>query len=91
MNTRRVAAIAFVVALVALAGCMGGGDAPNAERNTNASTTGTAVYDDVTTSNDVVRFVDREAGVVCYYYAHPDSYAGQGGLSCVPMNQTDLN
>lgn len=34
---------------------------------------------------NIERYVDEEAGVVCWLYA-----GYQGGLSCLPIDQTDL-
>lgn len=39
---------------------------------------------------DVERFVDRDAGVVCWTFNDHDAYAGAGGLSCLPLEETDL-
>ncbi|AGM11553.1 hypothetical protein M199_gp113 [Halogranum tailed virus 1] len=87
---RKVFAICLVAGMLLLAGCTGGGSTPEPSDSSDVTDSGSIVYDGVQTSNDVVRFVDHEAGVVCYYFAHPDGYAGQGGISCVPLNQTNL-
>lgn len=41
-------------------------------------------------SGDIVRFNDDEAGVTCWLLVDSSVYAGQGGLSCLPTNETDL-
>jgi hypothetical protein len=37
---------------------------------------------------DIYRYIDREAGVVCYKY--DSAKYQQGGLSCLPLDQTRL-
>lgn len=68
-----------LIALVLLAGCLGGGT-PSDE----------AQREDV--SDHVERFVDNDAGVVCWIYSDgsvaPEGQAG--GISCIPLEQTDL-
>lgn len=37
------------------------------------------------------RFIDYEAGVVCYVYDNkPDSYAGKAGIACLLITETKL-
>lgn len=87
MAMKRLTIIA-VVLLVGLAGCTGGGT--DATDNSDVTGDGAIVFDDVGTGDNVIRFIDREAGTVCYYFAHPDGYAGQGGLSCMPIENTNF-
>lgn len=87
---RTTIALIAVVLLAGLAGCVGGDNSPDKEQNTEATTNGTIVYDGVETSDEVTRFVEAEAGVVCYYFAYPAIEAGQGGISCLPINDTAL-
>jgi len=76
---RTTIAVIAVVLLAGLAGCVGGEDPNNSGEERN----GTVI------DGEVTRFVDTEAGVVCYKY-EDDSWE-QGGISCVPLEQTDLD
>ena len=38
------------------------------------------------TGNSVERYIDKEAGVVCWVYTAPY----RGGLDCMPLNETLL-
>lgn len=78
-----------VIGLAALAGCLQDDGTPP-EQNTEASTNGVVVHESLETGEGVVRFVDEEAGVVCYGFAQNTGYDGQGGLSCLPLNETSL-
>lgn len=79
---RRVLAVIAVVLLAGLAGCVGGG-AEDVERPEED-----VEYESVEVHTDTTRFIDREAGVVCYKYGSP-SY-DEAGISCLPIDQTDL-
>lgn len=89
---RTTIAIVAVVLLAGLAGCTGSsGEEPT-------STPAPAETGEETTlegQEDVTRFVDAEAGVVCYKFdAEGASASGAGwnsGISCVPLNQTELS
>ena len=88
---RTTLAVIAVVLLAGLAGCIGGGDSgPEPSENTDASTQGEIVYENPPEGDGVIRFVDSEAGVVCYVFARGDGYDGQGGLSCVPIEDTNF-
>lgn len=95
-NRRSLAVIALAI-LAGLAGCVGGDSGPEPSENTNASTQGEIILSESGhyTSGDstVTRFVDREAGVVCYKYDDKmgGEYGHAGGLSCLPIEQTDLD
>ena len=41
-------------------------------------------------SVNVVRFVDEEAGVVCWMFSCHIGYAGSGGITCLPVDETTL-
>ena len=79
-----------MVATGSIAGCLGGGQEQKQD-NSDSSSEGVVVYKDVPDSGDVVRFVDREAGTVCYYFSKDGGYDGQGGLSCVPIEDTNFS
>lgn len=89
---RTTIAVIAVVLLAGLAGCTGSGpsDADPSAQDTESTNAGTIVYENPPEGEGVIRFVDREAGVVCYVFARGDGYDGQGGLSCVPLNDTAL-
>ena len=36
------------------------------------------------------RYYDAEAGVVCWWFAYDGGYNGEGGLSCLPISDTNL-
>lgn len=40
--------------------------------------------------NGVYRFIDNEAGVVCWIYLNSVDNADRGGISCLPINYTRL-
>lgn len=88
---RLVLAFLAVALLTAMTGCIG---APQADPSNNSDATagdGEIVYDkEVPHDEGVVRFVDGEAGVVCYAFSQHGGYDGQGGLSCVPLSETNL-
>jgi hypothetical protein len=87
-SSGRIAIALIGVALLAgLAGCAGEPH-PTTDKSPSVTGDGTVVYENG--DEDVVRFVDREAGTVCYYFSSVDVDAGQGGLSCVPIDQTAL-
>lgn len=79
---RKTIALIALVALAGLAGCLGGGaeDVETPEEDVE--------YESVEVHTDTTRFIDREAGVVCYKYGSP-SY-DEAGISCLPIDQTDL-
>ncbi|AAL54983.1 hypothetical protein HfxHF1_420 [Halophage HF1] len=82
MNWKRILLTLAVVSTIALAGCTAEQPAESPVKS-NASDA-TEVYEDNQKSVD--RFIDREAGVVCYASV---AYEG-GGFSCVPMNDTNF-
>ena len=41
-------------------------------------------------TNDIERFIDREAGVVCWVFEDTVYEGGAGGLSCLPLDVTKL-
>jgi ABC-type Zn uptake system ZnuABC Zn-binding protein ZnuA len=86
---RKLLAILAIGALLALAGCAE--DTQPNETDSSATTNGTVVYEDVPVSDDVTRFIDKEAGTVCYVYSGGGGYDGQGGLSCMPIEDTELS
>jgi len=96
---KRTLALIVVVVLAGLAGCSGvntdgTADAtatPTPEPQEPQNVTQIAESDDAFVDDyGIHRFVDDEAGVVCYTYKDGEG-AGQGsGLSCMPLNQTDL-
>lgn len=46
-------------------------------------------YDtDWTVRGNVEQIVDKKSGVVCYTYDHVN---GGGGISCLPINQTNIS
>lgn len=94
---KRTLALLSVVVLIGLAGCVGvntdgtaaAADTPEPHEPQNV----TKIADETDGFVDdygIHRFVDEEAGVVCYTYKDGEG-AGQGsGLSCMPLNETDL-
>jgi hypothetical protein len=79
-----------VVVLVSLAGCLSA-ENPSAEADTTETTTeGSVVYEDVPSDGDVIRFIDEEAGTICYIYSKTGGYNGEAGISCMPIEDTDL-
>lgn len=82
MRKRKLLMVA-VVLLAALSGCTGDG----AEESDSSTVETTESIPD-----DVTRFVDEEAGVVCYqFHAAPGSRASSGGIACVPITETKLS
>ncbi|QIR31212.1 hypothetical protein M1M18_gp088 [Halorubrum virus Serpecor1] len=82
MNFRKILLILAVVSTITLAGCVA--EQPEESPIKANASDATEVYEDNQKSVD--RFIDREAGVVCYASV---AYEG-GGLSCVPMNDTNF-
>jgi len=76
---RKTIALIAVVLLAGLAGCVGG------DETTDSGPKDEKVQDDGR-FDDVDRFIDREAGVVCYKFTGFE----KGGLSCVPIEQTNF-
>lgn len=81
MRARLLMGVTLALVLVAAAGCLG---APDDEPDARS---GAAVNVTNGVPSGVDVFVDRQRGVVCYIY--DDNQYEQGGLSCVPTNQTD--
>lgn len=46
--------------------------------------------DPISISNKVDRFIDEEAGVVCWVYYQSSIEKAGGGLSCMPISETNL-
>ena len=93
---RKTLALVALVALAGLAGCLGGGE-ESPEQQTETPTEDGEVFGEVIESNDggeVHRFVDEEAGTVCYIFDEEGamgSGAGwQSGMTCVPIEQTNF-
>lgn len=72
-------AVIALVLLAGLSGCLAGGDQGSAQGEAEQSAQGNV-------DDEVDRFVDEEAGVVCYKYHGFE----KGGLSCVPIEETNL-
>ena len=95
---RRVLALIALVALAGLAGCLSGGEeSPEQETQSPEPAEEADVFGEVIQSNDggeVHRFVDEEAGTVCYIFDEEGaigSGAGwQSGMTCVPIEQTNF-
>ena len=90
-------AVLALVLLAGLAGCVGGDGTGSSETTDTSVESETEVFGEVIKSNDggeVHRFVDREAGTVCYIFDKEGaigSGAGwQSGMSCVPIENTTL-
>jgi len=83
MNKKALLLIA-VALLAALAGCSADGGESEVENSDED-----VEYESVEVHTDTNRFVDEEAGVVCYKYGEPRW--DEAGISCIPINQTDLN
>ncbi|UBF19628.1 hypothetical protein HRTV-10_gp44 [Halorubrum tailed virus 10] len=82
MNWRKILLALAVVSTIALAGCVA--EQPEESPIKADASDATEVYEDNQKSVD--RFIDREAGVVCYASV---AYDG-GGLSCVPISETNF-
>jgi len=86
---RKTLALIVVVLLAGLAGCSTeAGDSTEQEAETAASLDGEVVaggdnYNDGT----LRRYVDEEAGVVCYEKSMPSGT----GIDCMPLEQTGLD
>lgn len=95
---KRITLAVFALVLLAgLAGCLSGGDTGSSQATDTSVETETEVFGEIIKSNDggeVHRFVDREAGTVCYIFDEEGaigSGAGwQSGISCVPIEHTTL-
>lgn len=74
MNKKKVLLFVLVALLVGLTGCISEGMNGNEYQN-----------EPKTVHDNVIRFVDEEAGVVCYLYRGPQ----QGGLSCIPFSEVN--
>lgn len=84
-NQRIVLAAVLVLVMGLVSGCAGTGEPPNNEDSADAvdvvNSNGYKKFD--IPNSDVLRFVDEEAGVVCYkLYSN--------GIDCLPLNETDL-
>lgn len=78
---RTTIAVIAVVLLAGLAGCVGG----SGEQTPDSGPSDEDVQEGGS-FEDVDRFIDREAGVVCYKFSGFE----KGGLSCVPIEQTNF-
>lgn len=93
---RTTLAIFALVLLALLAGCTSGNSTTQVNNNTDVSTQGEIIFEESghyeNGDSTVTRFVDREAGVVCYKYDDKmdGEYGHAGGLSCMPIENTDL-
>jgi hypothetical protein len=65
--------VSLVVMAVLLVSCAGGGGSE-----------GIREIPEVTVRNEVNRFIDKEAGVVCWTHF-------QYGISCLPLSETKLD
>ena len=63
--------------LLALAGCTQAGEPVGKSERLNISSIGYGVF----------RFIDHEAGVVCWVYKGSE----KGGISCLPLGETRLD
>lgn len=89
MNARTslvLTAIALV-SMVALAGCSTGGGQADATPTAEDPAGGVHIAgDDDYRDGTLRRYVDREAGVVCWEKSMPDGTS----IDCLPIEQTDL-
>jgi len=85
---RKTIALIAVVLLAGLAGCSTeGGDSTGQEVETPASSEGEVVAgEDNYKDGTFRRYVDEEAGVVCYEKSMPSGT----GIDCMPLEQTGL-
>lgn len=97
MNRRTFIATVGAAGATGLAGCLGGSDDTSDDQQ-YTTTERDAVFDEVAEADDggtIERFIDEDAGVVCYRLRREGavgSGAGwESGLSCVPLNETDLD
>lgn len=79
---RKTLAFIGIVLLAGLAGCLSGGE-ESVERPEED-----VEYESVEVHTDTTRFIDREAGVVCYKYGSPGW--DEAGISCLPIDDTNL-
>ena len=94
---RKTLALIVVVLLAGLAGCLSGGEESPEQETQTPEPEESEVFGEVIQSNDdgeVHRFVDEEAGTVCYIFDKEGaigSGAGwQSGMTCVPIEQTNF-
>lgn len=99
MTCKRVFAVSVVVVMVLVSGCGGAGVDGNTTREENVTGEGneseSAVQRDSIRRPDIHRHVFREDGVVCYSYrenldTNNDVVGGTGGLSCLPLSETNV-
>lgn len=81
---RRIGVTLLLITLTASAGCTGTPTDPAPEVDTTAQTGSTEFQ--LGQGHTVERFIDREAGVVCYVARRSDP----GGIDCLPIEQTQL-
>lgn len=80
----------LLVAVVLLAGLAGCG---TTEDSTQSNSVGNNSMTQVTgevPSDGTHRFIDEEAGTVCYIHNDDLGSGGAGGMSCLPLNETSL-
>ena len=89
-------ALALLVLTAGLAGCLGPENMVEEKPATPTDSNSTVIHEGdggfKQGYSKVTRFVDEEANVVCYKYDEKmnTEYGHAGGLSCLPMNDTDL-
>jgi hypothetical protein len=85
---RRALLIGLVGLLALTAGCSGSSTDAQPTESTDTPA-------EVEAGDGIERFVDEEAGVVCYVSDKEGATASgagwKSGISCVPLNETDLN
>ena len=75
MNYKHIILLTAVLSLALLGGCTAG-EAEVEPEDTGAPNVDKAVFED--------------DGVVCYIYKDSSGYAGQGGISCLPLGETHV-
>jgi hypothetical protein len=83
----RAIIIIALLALVALSGCISAGDSGGDSDGPNGETIETDGAEDVS------RFIDTEANVVCWVFDDKidGEYGHAGGLNCLPIPETALD
>lgn len=91
MKRRRYLSALAALLGTSVAGCATQGDPSMTQDEAEQQFDDVQEFEDFGAYDSAVRAVDKEAGVVIYAATNASHHAGQGmGLSCIPLDDTDL-